>query len=728
MKKILSLLLSIFFILNIAGVIAFAQDSSNIRFEIVDGEAVVTAGVPLNDNGVIEIPDTYQGYPVTKIGEDAFWLRENIKKVILPDSIVEIGDGAFSESNLTEIELSNNLKIIGSSAFSRTELKKISIPESVVEIGGGAFGLTNIERIVIPRNVKKIGGSAFFWCSNLTEVVLDCQLEVLSGGMFENCYNLNSVILPETLKVIGPQAFVESVRAIRIPDGVIDISDNAFDKDTIIYGSKGSEAEFYAEINGNEFYIFDDVSHKHFCFGGYCVGCKQIWKGTEKPIKIEKLYNILDGVYILWEEVKEAEYYNVYYKEENALTWEKVTTTLHVSHSIKGLKSNTTYEFAVRATNGELESAWNTQKLHFLQMPKIRYSNTVKGIVVKWNAIEGAEKYNIYRRRLGDQGFDKIATVDADETLKFIDTDVKSGNRFVYGVTAVNEKGESGYRSVRNTATFLLRPKLKNVKNTLDGIEVSWGRVKMASGYIIYRKTGSQGWQRIGRVEGGGTLNYVDKTAENGVTYKYTVRAYNNVGVDHDVLSPYYSGISIKHIEAPDITSKSNALNGIKVTWDKISGVDGYYVYRKAGNAKDWSRIATIKGGSTVSYLDKKVKNAVQYQYTVRGYDGDLKGSYVSDDIKAPYVSAPKIVSAQSTKNGIKINWGEISKVDGYQVYRRVGNGSWKRVGTVNDAGKTSFVDKSAEKGVTYRYTVRAVKDGVRSSYYSAGILIKDKY
>ena len=60
-------------------------------------------------------------------------------------------------------------------------------------------------------------------------------------------------------------------------------------------------------------------------------------------------------------------------------------------------------------------------------------------------------------------------------------------------------------------------------------------------------------------------------------------------------------------------------------------------------------------------------------------------------------------------------------------MYRKTANSGWVRVGVVNGVYSSSFVDKTAQKGVTYTYTVRAVCGKV-TSYYNAGISCKDKY
>ena len=62
-------------------------------------------GTTAPDDGVLVIPDTYNGYPVVGIMANAFDGVSDITKVVLPKTIVEIGENAFNGCrNLTTIE------------------------------------------------------------------------------------------------------------------------------------------------------------------------------------------------------------------------------------------------------------------------------------------------------------------------------------------------------------------------------------------------------------------------------------------------------------------------------------------------------------------------------------------------------------------------------------------------------------------------------------------------
>ena len=80
-----------------------------------------------------------------------------------------------------------------------------------------------------------------------------------------------------------------------------------------------------------------------------------------------------------------------------------------------------------------------------------------------------------------------------------------------------------------------------------------------------------------------------------------------------------------------------------------------------------------------------------------------------------------------SAKAGITVKWGKVAGSSGYYVYRKTANSTWTRVGVVSGVNNLSYLDKTAKKGTTYTYTVRAVCGNV-TSYFNSGISCKDKY
>ena len=132
--------------------------------------------------------------------------------------------------------------------------------------------------------------------------------------------------------------------------------------------------------------------------------------------------------------------------------------------------------------------------------------------------------------------------------------------------------------------------------------------------------------------------------------YTYMVKA-----VDGKKVSQYYAGEKITCLGAPKLTSVKNYTSSVKINWKKVSSADGYYVYRK-GSSGSWKQIAKVKGGSKVSYSDKSVSCSETYKYTVRAYDGKVKGCYNNSGIKTIFLKNPAELKVENSSTWLPIS------------------------------------------------------------------------
>ncbi len=260
-------------------------------------------------------------------------------------------------------------------------------------------------------------------------------------------------------------------------------------------------------------------------------------------------------------------------------------------------------------------------------------------------------------------------------------------------------------------------PKLVSAKNAGTGVVFTWKKTAGASTYRIYRKESGKSWVYLNSVTASKN-SYTDKTAKSGKNYYYTVIAANKGGY-----SSYYSGVFTRFLSAPKLKAIKNTGNAINVTWSKTAGAKHYNIYKKTGNS-NWEYIGKT---TSTAFNDKNVKSGKTYSYTVKAVYGNYYSGHSITGLTIKRLTAPKLVSVSSSKTGITFKWSKTSYASGYIIYRKEGNGSFSRLATIKSPDKLSFVDKTAKKGVTYTYTVKAFYGSSRSTHY-AGLKIKDKY
>ena len=343
-------------------------------------------------------------------------------------------------------------------------------------------------------------------------------------------------------------------------------------------------------------------------------------------------------------------------------------------------------------------------------------SNITSGVQVKWSQVTGATGYIVYRKGAG-KGWARIADIKDGSTVNYTDTTAASGTTYTYTVRAYNNDTMSDWNSTKSLMR-ISDTTLTGASNITSGVQVKWSQVTGATGYIVYRKGAGKGWARIADIKSGSTVSYIDKTAASGTTYAYTVRAYNG-----STMGDWHSAKSLMRISDTTVTGASNITSGVQVKWSRVTGATGYIVYRKSGSGS-WGRIADIKSGSTVSYIDKTAASGTTYTYTVRAYNGSTMGDWHSAK-SVKRLSDPKLTSASKVSGGINVRWTGVTGATGYIVYRKSGSGSWGRIADIKSGSTVSYTDRTAKAGTTYTYTVRAYNGNTMGDWSSVKVITR---
>ena len=291
-----------------------------MAYTIIKNDVVIENGCIVKYLGIeknIVIPEYIDGQLVKSIGDYAFACNQ-LKNVVISNSVTVIGDCAFRYNKLTNVVISNSVTVIGDSAFYSNKLKNVVIPDSVTVIGDCAFACNQLKNVVIPDSVTVIGdhaiagnqltsavisdsvaeiGDCAFYSNKLTNAVIpnsvteigDCAFErnlltsvVISNSVAEvGAYafsdnELKNVLIPDSVKKIGAYAFYDNklTNAV-IPDSVTDIGARAFDHNEDLKNIKWRDISYpvryldgYLSVIDKTYPINGITMHKCRYFGG----------------------------------------------------------------------------------------------------------------------------------------------------------------------------------------------------------------------------------------------------------------------------------------------------------------------------------------------------------------------------------------------------------------------------------------------------------------------------
>ena len=196
-----------------------------------DGQSYALISYGTSTETIVDIPSTYNGYPVTKISSGAFQ-GSNITSVTMPNTIKQIGDRAFYNiRSLTSVVLSNNIEEIPSECFSNTGLTSVVIPDGIKRISDYAFYCCySLTSVVLSNSITYIGYNCFSECDGLKDIVIPSSVRTLSDGVFRYCDLLSNIVLNNGLKEInyGVFQYCNSLQSIVIPSSVYYIGSNCF--------------------------------------------------------------------------------------------------------------------------------------------------------------------------------------------------------------------------------------------------------------------------------------------------------------------------------------------------------------------------------------------------------------------------------------------------------------------------------------------------------------------
>ncbi|MBQ2768574.1 MAG: leucine-rich repeat domain-containing protein [Clostridia bacterium] len=234
--------------------------------------ALINGGTEYEVSGIgtckakdIVIPATYNGLPVTRVGNEAFFYCDSLTSIEISDGVTSIGNGAFYRcGNLMSITIPNSVTSIGHSVFVDCQsLTSVTLPDGLTNIGDYTFSYCHfLTNIAIPDGVTNIGKKAFLYCSSLKSIKIPDSVTSIGEEAFRDCDSLTCIVIPDSVTSVGEEVFSAcgNLTSIVIPDSVASIGNNAFGEcDNLQYTIKGN-GKYLGNENNPYLYLSAPIS------------------------------------------------------------------------------------------------------------------------------------------------------------------------------------------------------------------------------------------------------------------------------------------------------------------------------------------------------------------------------------------------------------------------------------------------------------------------------------
>lgn len=296
-------------------------------------------------------------------------------------------------------------------------------------------------------------------------------------------------------------------------------------------------------------------------------------------------------------------------------------------------KYNTTYYYKVRSyttEGGNTTYGPYTDLISIkasLPAPKLKASqNRYQEVKLTWNKVDGAQKYYLYRCNEDGSGCKNIKTLTG---TKFYDKTGKEGVTYKYKVRAYRQSKYGKYSSLVEGLRLNddLTVKVKNTAYLTNTINIKYK--EGATKYEVYKSADNRRWTLIK------TINVTDSTeiTDEGINvkdkkdlkfnkkYYYRVRAHNGV----NYTSYTTKNTTTSFVNAVTVTATTDRTDNIKLSWDKSTGAEKYYIYTCDASGNNCTQLATTTSNS---YTDKKAKAGKTVYYKVRAYKAKKYSKY----------------------------------------------------------------------------------------------------
>ena len=278
--------------------------------------------------------------------------------------------------------------------------------------------------------------------------------------------------------------------------------------------------------------------------------------------------------------------------------------------------AGTKAQWALVDKKGSMNEALNQAKIHY------NYKNALPPVTakadywastgkpyLKWTAVDGANRYYVYRSTTKDGTY---SFLDSTANLNYTDSAANAGTTYYYKIKAGIVNGAKSASSAAVAVTCrCARPVVKPSYVGVSGKPyIYWSAVDGANRYYVYRSTIKDGtYSFLGSTA---KLNYTDSKADAGTTYYYKVKA----GIVNGVKSNSSAAVTITcRCAKPVVKIATTSAGNPRLTWNAVTGASQYEIYRATSQSGTYTKMFTT---TKTSYTNTSAKAGTTYYYKVK--------------------------------------------------------------------------------------------------------------
>jgi len=355
-----------------------------------------------------------------------------------------------------------------------------------------------------------------------------------------------------------------------------------------------------------------------------------------------------------------------------------------------------------------------------------------KILTVKWNAVEGAENYEVY---LGTELTPPSSPVNIVPGTTAAITGLTNKTVYYVWIKAVNNAGASDYSEYGRAIPWAESdlPAVHQISKVIPGINrvtITWEESGGASLYALYTSTSQTIPSDYALITD--KLSASFDNLNNAVIYYFWIRAGNKNG--YSVPGTMVSGTPQIPVSAPDIPSRPVLTPGnteITVTWQETALTESYEVWLgTSGNSSQAKKYGDDVTGTQTKIAELNNNTAYYVWLKSKNIAGTSAFSPSASAVPSVYVvppQAPKISSVSAGDTELTVDWPELEGALFYEVWKGLKNNTDEAEKYGTDITGTSVTVANLVNENNYYIWIRA-KNNAGTGDFSNPIIGKPQF